>query len=104
MTTSTRYTLAIGHNVAGHPHWSGPTVAATIAANWPFPGFTLQPARGRWEGVEENTTLLTYLGEEADEALVVDAARVIAAELQQDAIMVTAEPVRVAFIAPQAGA
>jgi hypothetical protein len=95
---SIRYTLAIGHNVAGFPHWSRETVESTVSANWTLPGFTLTSAFGRWEGVDEDSTLVTYLGDASDEAAILAIAERIAADLQQDAVLVTAEPVRVAFV------
>lgn len=101
MTPNTLYTLAIGHSVAGIPHWSPETVEATVAVHWDragLPGFTLQAARGRWEGRAEDSTLLSYVGTEEDAPAVHEAAAAIAADLQQEAILLTAEPVHMAFI------
>lgn len=101
MTPSTLYTLAIGHAVNGIPHWSPETVEATVAvafANQGLPGFTLQAARGRWEGRGEDSTLVSYVGTEEDAQAVHEAAAAIAADLQQESVLVMAQPVRAFFI------
>jgi hypothetical protein len=98
VTPTIRYTLAIGHSVAGFHQWNDATVEAAIAASWPFPGYTLAPARGRWEGAEQDSTLVTYLGSEAEEGAIIAAAEDIALALDQDSVLVTAEPVKVAFV------
>lgn len=94
-----KFTLSIGHNVAGFRQWSDETVESTVSANWTLPGFTLVHTLGRWEGVDEDATLVSYVGGPEDEPTITAIAAAIAADLRQDAVMLTAEPVRVAFIA-----
>lgn len=95
-----KFTLAIGHNVAGFPQWSDETVESTVSANWTLPGFTLTPALGRWDGVDEDSTLVTFIGGPEHEAEILAIAGAIAADLQQESVLVTAEPIRAFFIAP----